>query len=69
MAAITEHEQDQISEANASGRTPVVFVHGLWLLPSSWDRCWREVGDISLAFIQRFVAPRAAPELARAGSV
>ena len=20
------------------GRTPVVFVHGLWLLPSSWDR-------------------------------
>ena len=30
------------SAANASGRTPVVFVHGLWLLPSSWDR-WAEV--------------------------
>src|SRR5262249_4762207 len=29
---------------NASGRTPVVFVHGLWLLPSSWDR-WAEVFD------------------------
>src|SRR5215208_6915474 len=28
----------QVAEANASGRTPVVFVHGLWLLPSSWDR-------------------------------
>jgi non-heme chloroperoxidase len=40
--AITEHEQAQISEANAAGRTPVVFVHGLWLLPSSWDR-WRTV--------------------------
>ncbi|SNS73548.1 Pimeloyl-ACP methyl ester carboxylesterase [Asanoa hainanensis] len=28
----------QIADANASGRRPVVFVHGLWLLPSSWDR-------------------------------
>jgi non-heme chloroperoxidase len=31
----------QIDRANASGRKPVVFVHGLWLLPSSWDR-WAE---------------------------
>jgi non-heme chloroperoxidase len=29
---------EQIDEANATGRTPVVFIHGLWLLPSSWDR-------------------------------
>jgi len=29
---------DQIERANATERTPVVFVHGLWLLPSSWDR-------------------------------
>jgi pimeloyl-ACP methyl ester carboxylesterase len=42
MAIITEHEEEQINEANASGLTPVVFVHGLWLLPSSWDR-WRTV--------------------------
>jgi non-heme chloroperoxidase len=42
MPGITEHEERQITEANASGRTPVVFVHGLWLLPSSWDR-WREL--------------------------
>jgi non-heme chloroperoxidase len=40
--AITDHETTQIKEANAAGRTPVVFVHGLWLLPSSWDR-WRTV--------------------------
>jgi non-heme chloroperoxidase len=33
---------DQVAEANASGRTPVVFIHGLWLLPSSWDR-WATV--------------------------
>ena len=42
MAAITEHEEQQIEQANASGLTPVVFVHGLWLLPSSWDR-WATV--------------------------
>jgi pimeloyl-ACP methyl ester carboxylesterase len=42
MAAITEREQRQIEQANASGRTPVVFIHGLWLLPSSWDR-WAEL--------------------------
>src|ERR687886_2010959 len=35
---ITEHEAEQVARANATGRTPVVFVHGLWLLPSSWDR-------------------------------
>jgi pimeloyl-ACP methyl ester carboxylesterase len=29
---------EQIDKANATGLTPVVFVHGLWLLPSSWDR-------------------------------
>jgi non-heme chloroperoxidase len=33
---------EQIDRANASGRTPVVFIHGLWLLPSSWDP-WAEV--------------------------
>ena len=32
------HESDQIERANATGKTPVVFIHGLWLLPSSWDR-------------------------------
>ncbi|MEA2157757.1 MAG: hypothetical protein QOD66_137 [Solirubrobacteraceae bacterium] len=40
--AITARESQQIDEANASGRTPVVFIHGLWLLPSSWDR-WASV--------------------------
>jgi pimeloyl-ACP methyl ester carboxylesterase len=43
---ITEHEAEQIGQANASGRTPVVFVHGLWLLPSSWDR-WRTLFEDS----------------------
>src|SRR5262245_34310109 len=36
--AITDHEAAQVKHANASSATPVVFVHGLWLLPSSWDR-------------------------------
>jgi pimeloyl-ACP methyl ester carboxylesterase len=30
--------QEQVARANESGRVPVVFIHGLWLLPSSWDR-------------------------------
>jgi non-heme chloroperoxidase len=38
MASITNHEAEQVARANATGRTPVVFVHGLWLLPSSWER-------------------------------
>jgi non-heme chloroperoxidase len=44
MATITQRETQQIDQANASGRVPVVFIHGLWLLPSSWDR-WTEVFD------------------------
>jgi non-heme chloroperoxidase len=34
---ISEHEAAQIERANATDATPVVFIHGLWLLPSSWD--------------------------------
>jgi non-heme chloroperoxidase len=33
---------EQVASANESDRTPVVFIHGLWLLPSSWDR-WAAV--------------------------
>ncbi|HWH20911.1 MAG TPA: alpha/beta hydrolase [Solirubrobacterales bacterium] len=39
---ITEYEAEQVKKANATGKQPVVFVHGLWLLPSSWDR-WATV--------------------------
>jgi pimeloyl-ACP methyl ester carboxylesterase len=35
--AISEREAQQVEKANASGNTPVVFIHGLWLLPSSWN--------------------------------
>jgi len=35
---ISDDDREQVERANASGHTPVVFVHGLWLLPSSWDR-------------------------------
>lgn len=38
VSTITEHEAQQVDRANATGLPPVVFVHGLWLLPSSWDR-------------------------------
>src|SRR3954453_7204546 len=36
MASLSDRENREIEAANASGNTPVVFIHGLWLLPSSW---------------------------------
>ena len=36
MASISERENREIEAVNASGTTPVIFIHGLWLLPSSW---------------------------------
>src|SRR6476646_5536532 len=42
MSTIATHEQQDVDKVNATGRIPAVFVHGLWLLPSSWDR-WAEV--------------------------
>jgi non-heme chloroperoxidase len=48
---ITEHEAAQIERANATTATPVVFVHGLWLLPSSWERWaahFEEAGFVAL---------------------
>ena len=29
---------EEVERANSTGLTPIVFIHGLWLLPSSWDR-------------------------------
>lgn len=52
MATITQRESEQIERANATGRTPVVFIHGLWLLPSSWNRwatVFEEAGYAALA--------------------
>lgn len=40
MTALTTHEQQQIDRANLEEKQPVVFIHGLYLLASSWDR-WR----------------------------
>jgi pimeloyl-ACP methyl ester carboxylesterase len=35
---VSPEEAKQVKRANTSGKQPVAFVHGLWLLPSSWDR-------------------------------
>src|SRR3954463_10296433 len=37
MDSLTQREAEQVDRANSDGKTPVVFIHGLWLLPSSWD--------------------------------
>ena len=47
MASISERENREVEAANASGHTPVVFIHGLWLLPSSWAAwadCFAQAG-------------------------
>src|ERR1044071_9495393 len=49
--SITEREAAQVERANASGATPVVFGHGLWRLPSSWDNwvtLFEEAGYVGL---------------------
>ena len=45
---VTDHEAEQVGLANQTGLTPVVFVHGLWLLPSSWDRWAKLFADSGL---------------------
>jgi pimeloyl-ACP methyl ester carboxylesterase len=40
--SVMASEAEQVQRANESGLQPVVFIHGLWLLPSSWDR-WAAV--------------------------
>ena len=50
-SSITERELGQVERANATQATPVVFIHGLWLLPSSWDNwaaLFEEAGYIAL---------------------
>jgi pimeloyl-ACP methyl ester carboxylesterase len=50
-AQITERELEQIERANATTATPVVFIHGLWVLSSSWQRwasLFEEAGYVAL---------------------
>ncbi|HSV37836.1 MAG TPA: alpha/beta hydrolase, partial [Nocardioidaceae bacterium] len=51
-ATVTDREQREIDAANASGKQPVVFIHGLWLLAGAWDpwrRYFEERGFATLA--------------------
>src|SRR3979411_982706 len=50
-STITGRDAGRVDGADAAGVAPVVFVHGLWLLPSSWDRwaaLFEEAGYIAL---------------------
>ncbi|MEP7289767.1 MAG: alpha/beta hydrolase [Chloroflexota bacterium] len=52
MASLTTHEQEQVDHANDSGLQPIVFVHGLWLLSSSWEpwcKLFEEQGYTTIA--------------------
>jgi non-heme chloroperoxidase len=50
--ALSEREVAEVARVDGSGRRPVVFVHGLWLLPSSWapwQALFEEQGYAALA--------------------
>jgi non-heme chloroperoxidase len=50
--SLNDRETKEIAEANAAGAQPIVFVHGLWLLASSWDHWrghFRELGYATIA--------------------
>ena len=59
-AVLTDDETSQLDRANASGRTPVVFVHGLWLLASSWDRWVGHFEDAGYSAVDTGLARRPA---------
>jgi pimeloyl-ACP methyl ester carboxylesterase len=40
--SVADREIAEVERANATGRQPVIFIHGLWLLSSSWNR-WSEL--------------------------
>lgn len=42
-------DAEQVDRVNATGRVPVMFIHGLWLLPSSWDRWGPVFADVGYA--------------------
>lgn len=50
MAEISERDQREIDRANEANVTPVVFIHGLWLLSNSWDR-WRQLFEQEAGFV------------------
>ena len=52
QAELSPDTEELIVNVNQTGHTPVLFIHGLWLLPSSWDRwagLFEEAGYATLA--------------------
>jgi non-heme chloroperoxidase len=48
---VTEREAQQVDEANETGRPPVVFIHGLWLLPNCWESWARHFEEAGFAAV------------------
>src|SRR5215212_5223236 len=52
VSTLAPHDAEQVARANANGLQPVVFIHGLWLLPTSWTNwmtLFEEAGYTSVA--------------------
>ena len=51
-ASLADREIAEVERANATGRQPIIFIHGLWLLRGSWNRWsefFEEAGYVGLA--------------------
>ncbi|MEL6913204.1 MAG: alpha/beta fold hydrolase [Pseudomonadota bacterium] len=68
-STLSAREQIEIDAANASGRQPVLFVHGLWLLAGSWQR-WADMFDAAgyAPIAADWPGDPATPEAARANA-
>src|SRR5258707_686795 len=65
-ATIADHDAQQVERAKAMGLRPVVLVHGLWLLSSSWDR-WTEAFEDAEFDVSVRDFPERGARLARRG--
>ena len=52
VTTMAQSEAAQVTRANESGKQPVVFIHGLWLLASSWDRWAKLFEDAGYVAVQ-----------------
>jgi len=58
MAEITEREQRQIDQANSSGKTPVVFIHGLAAVIGQLDKKPAVMGHSTGGLLTQMIADR-----------
>jgi len=52
----TDRELRELQAVNDTGRQPVVFIHGLWVLAESW-RAWQDLFERAATQPSRLTGP------------